>query len=58
MAILEIHEDGDLDGVFTFDIMKLIHIAKARLTISITKTMFATAKGDNYWVLVTDLASL
>ena len=33
MAILEIHEDGDLDGVFTFDIMKLIHIAKARLTI-------------------------
>ena len=47
MAILEIHEDGDLDGVFTFDIMKIIHIAKARLTIKITKVtiaMLATAK--------------
>ena len=44
MAILEIHEDGDLDGVFTFDIMKLIHIAKARLTISITITMLTTTR--------------
>ena len=44
MAILEIHEDGDLDGVFTFDIMKLIHIAKARLTISITTAILATTK--------------
>ena len=44
MAILEIHEDGDLDGVFTFDIMKLIHIAKARLTIKLTIAMLMTAK--------------
>ena len=32
MAILSIHEDGDLDGFLTFDIMRLVHIAKARLT--------------------------
>ena len=54
MAILSIHEDGDLDGFLSFDIMRIIHIAKARLTKKqldrswLQKKMFLALFDDGY----------